>query len=840
MGGFWSARLPYWRMPSKLTPSALLRKLRPAIAPEKDILLRRRGSFAVAFWLVIAAAACLALLTCVLLAWTDEVRLPGWAAAILAASALVSVLAAAACFGRMVLAAPNRSGEGDEAQGTEQQLARITSAAMDAIISIDERQRMVLFNPAAETMFGVSAKDAIGQPLDLVIPNRFRRAHSEHARLYMKTGATARRMGALGRISGLRANGEEFPIEASLSAITLGGQRLYTVIVRDISERLRLEQQLRTFIENAPAAIAMFDREMRYIAASRRWREDYGLSGDVIGLSHYDLFPGLPERRKDTHRRALAGETIKAGEDLLEQQNASPKWQKWEIQPWYAASGEIGGVTLFTENITAQKEAEEALRVSEARFRGVYEHAPSGIAIADLEWRFTSCNAALASMLGYTEEELRGLTLRDLIHPGDADVNFEGIERLVRQEAPFFESFCRCLKKEGTWLWAENTFSLLCDVNGEPSSIFILLADRSERRRAEERQRMLMRELAHRGKNLLAVIQAIARHSLSKAATLEDGRIAFAGRLQALARTYSSLTGEAFEGARLDEIVSAELDPFFERLKVRGPKIMLGAKVAQTFALVIHELATNAAKYGALSAPRGTVAVTWKASEAAGARRFQFEWVETGGPAVSPPSRQGFGTSLISSVASAEFDCTPEIVYGPEGFRYSFEAPLEAMGETLEEPPARRKLRSRVLAELYDAWDSERDAGGGPPDFQQFDRERFAKTGGLTLAEVSGDGSIRFIETGEALMEHLSNPMKESPISSAEASSFTEAYRRCAGTAQPRHEILKFDFSEGDTVYFERLLVPYSSGSSHVTHVVGIAVFHGDSHGLNAQHSHDR
>ena len=128
---------------------------------------------------------------------------------------------------------------------SREQLAGILLSAMDAIITVDVDQRIVLFNPAAEQMFRCTAGDAIGQPIDRFIPGRFRGAHRDHIHKFGEAKVTNRRMGALGAVSGLRADGEEFPAEAAISQVEAGGQKLYTVILRDVAERKRLEEQLR-------------------------------------------------------------------------------------------------------------------------------------------------------------------------------------------------------------------------------------------------------------------------------------------------------------------------------------------------------------------------------------------------------------------------------------------------------------------------------------------------------------------------------------------------------------------------------------------------------------------
>jgi PAS domain S-box-containing protein len=128
---------------------------------------------------------------------------------------------------------------------SEQRLKGIIASAMDAVITMDEQQKIVLFNPAAEKMFGVTTEQALGKHIEMLIPPRFRHAHSGYVQAFGKTGVTSRQMGALGSISGVRANGEEFPIEASISQTDVGGEKLYTVILRDITERRRTEEELR-------------------------------------------------------------------------------------------------------------------------------------------------------------------------------------------------------------------------------------------------------------------------------------------------------------------------------------------------------------------------------------------------------------------------------------------------------------------------------------------------------------------------------------------------------------------------------------------------------------------
>ena len=168
--------------------------------------------------------------------------------------------------------------------------------------------------------------------------------------------------------------------------------------------------------------------------------------------------------------------------------------------------------------------------------------------------------------------------------------------------------------------------------------------------------------------------------SLSGKRSLDDARDVFIGRLQALASTYSTLTDETPESAQLHDIVSASLKSLSERADVRGPAILVPAKTAQTLSLAIHELATNAAKYGGLSVPSGRVEVSWELLRNGGDdEQFVFKWSERLGPPVKPPARMGFGSVIITSVVGSELSCTPRMEYAEGGFRYSLECPFSAL-----------------------------------------------------------------------------------------------------------------------------------------------------------------
>jgi len=203
-----------------------------------------------------------------------------------------------------------------------------------------------------------------------------------------------------------------------------------------------------------------------------------------------------------------------------------------------------------------------------------------------------------------------------------------------------------------------------------------------ERKRTQDHQQLLLRELDHRVKNILSVVQAIAQQTFRKATSIDDAYEVFRGRLMAVAQAQDVLVSQDADGATLLEIIEGALrgsgvSP--DRVKATGPETKISARNAVTISLAIHELCTNAFKYGALSVEGGTVAITWGIGADINGRNFMFEWRETGGPHVVPPQRKGFGSSLLERGLASDLGGKITLEYAPAGVVCSFAAPLPSL-----------------------------------------------------------------------------------------------------------------------------------------------------------------
>jgi PAS domain S-box-containing protein len=295
-------------------------------------------------------------------------------------------------------------------------------------------------------------------------------------------------------------------------------------------------------------------------------------------------------------------------------------------------------------------------------------------------------NKAAEELFGYPPGELLGKPV-ELLVPQTATIKHRA-DRQAFQRHPEARPMgigrdLRGRRKDGSDFYVEVGLTPI----GQRGYVLATIIDISERKQLQDSQQFLIRELQHRSKNLFAVIQVVAARSFGGSRTLEECSAAFSGRLQALANANGLLADADWSGAPLDEIINRELAPFATNVEITGCDLVVNSPAAQHLALIVHELATNAVKYGALSVPTGHVAIEGKIETVEGEPQFVWLWSEHDGPKAVEPKYKGFGSSILLD-SGQQFGSYVDLTYAPEGLRYELRLPLATV-QGMALPPRR-------------------------------------------------------------------------------------------------------------------------------------------------------
>jgi len=312
--------------------------------------------------------------------------------------------------------------------------------------------------------------------------------------------------------------------------------------------------------------------------------------------------------------------------------------------PLFDDSGALIGAVNMLIDITDRKRAEEVKQV----LSSIVQFSDDAIISKNLEGIIESWNAGAKRIFGYTAREAIGQSVEILIPPDRLNEEQEILRRIRRGERiEHYETVRRC--KDGSLIDISLTVSPIVATDGRVTGASKIARDITERKRSEAHISALAREAEHRAKNVLATVQAVV--NLTEAETVADFRNAVEGRIQALANVHTLFVESRWSGAELHDLVTKELAPYRKgdgtRVAIEGPALKLEPSTAQTIAVVFHELTTNAVKYGALSVRKGRIGVSWTRPEIG---RLVVRWTETDGPAVTPPTRKGFGTRVMANM----------------------------------------------------------------------------------------------------------------------------------------------------------------------------------------------
>lgn len=579
----------------------------------------------------------------------------------------------------------------------ERFLEALLESAIDyAIISLDLDGLVTSWNEGAHRILDWTEEEMIGQPASIFftledrqkgIPQAEMQAALHHGR------GTDERWHQKKDGSRFWANGEMMPLKDEHGTV-----QGYIKILRDRTARRIADEKQRADAEFLRSVLASSDDCIKVLDldANLTFMNEGGKR--IMEVSDFNAIQGCPWPdfwEREGHKEAKAAiEAARAGrsarfQGLANTMAGTPRWWDVQVTPILGLNDQPAKILAVSRDITELKETAQRLAMSEERLsRALGASGAVGIFDWDLATNLIHVDSNLARIYGLDPRQGdAGYALADLsanFHPDD----MPGIEAALEKVFAGTEDYStehRILVPDGSVRWVAVRGSLVRD--GEKRVRFPgAVVDITERRQSEDRQRLLMTELAHRVKNTLAMVQAIASQTLRGKAEPLVERDAFTARLLALAQAHDVLMQGSWTEASLRSLVEGASRVHGagaeDRFRIAGADLTLGPKAALSFALALHELGTNAAKYGALSTHDGLVLVAWRLEGTEREQRLVFEWREAGGPVVTPPTRQGFGTRLIERSLSIGTGAKVSLDFPPTGAVFTLDAPLAGLQDS--------------------------------------------------------------------------------------------------------------------------------------------------------------
>ena len=332
-----------------------------------------------------------------------------------------------------------------------------------------------------------------------------------------------------------------------------------------------------------------------------------------------------------------------------------------------------------TRDITERKKAERALAERNVQLALAGKAGLVGTYAYDANTEMMQISEGYAAIHGLPEgtTESSRSEWKRRVHPEDLARKLAVESKAFRERRGEYSVEYRIVR-HGEVRWIESRSFISYDSDGSPQRVIGVNIDITERKRAEEHQRVLVAELDHRVKNVLATVSAVAAQTLETSSSMSHFVAALDGRIRSMATAHELLSTRQWRGMPMAELVRREFAAYASsnNTKIDGPEVMLSAEAGQAMAMVIHELVTNAAKYGALSTQSGRVSVRWY-RKLNGSAQLVLVWQETGGPRVEAPKKSGYGTGVVRDLIPYEFGGTVDLSFAPEGVRCRLEIPFD-------------------------------------------------------------------------------------------------------------------------------------------------------------------
>ncbi|MFI4881372.1 MAG: PAS domain S-box protein, partial [Phycisphaerales bacterium JB064] len=577
--------------------------------------------------------------------------------------------------------------EAEEALKRSEAKMRLMTDSLPVLISyVDADMRYGFINHTYERWFGRPTEEIMGKPVrDVVGPKAFEMI--------------------LPRLT-LALSGQQVSFEGAVDYPAVGRRDVSAVyvpdidpsgavrgmfaMISDVTDRRQAEAALRESEERYRTLFASIDEgfcviemvhddherpiDYRFITVNPAFEAQTGIK-NATGRSMRDIAPEHEE-----HWFEMYDEIARSGQSRRFQMAADALGRYFDVYAFPIGEPREHRVGVLFRDIAEQRRAEEALRISEQRYRLLVESAREyAMLMLDPEGVVVSWSVGAERLFGYTAKEMIGQPA-DVLYTEDdraAGAARRKRERAISEGLAATDQWYR--RKDGSLFWANGVLRPLED--GHPRGFVKILRDQTKQKAHEEQLRTVMAELNHRVKNTLAVVQSIASQTLRRAPDLETFRADFERRLSSIAKAHNLLTKTSWSGAELSRIIESEMSAIAgaaAKINSSGPDVTLPPHMALAIHMVLHELATNAHKYGCLSTPDGSLAICWELEGQADQQELTLTWIEKCPTPVTSPKSEGFGSRLIEQLIVYELKGRLERTFESDGVHFSLRVPMRS------------------------------------------------------------------------------------------------------------------------------------------------------------------
>ncbi|MBL0927586.1 MAG: PAS domain S-box protein [Phycisphaerales bacterium] len=578
---------------------------------------------------------------------------------------------------------------------SERHFRQMVETAQEGVWLVDEHFSTTFVNTRTADLLGVTPSDMLGRHItEFMDPD----ARSEALAAIRGRAAAAESHDFRFR----RADGSDVWAIVSMNPIADASGKLVgsMAMITDITARRAMEQALRDREERLRRALAAarmgeweLDIESGMVSFSPELSELFGFGPEELRRPSASILEAmLPGDREEMER--AGAEAMASGRELraefrVRRPDGRVRWlsTRGQVQP--RSDGGPPRMSGITYDVTDRREAMDELRRSQQRMRHLVEQSPMAVIVWDTEFRVVEWNASAERIFGWPASEAAGRHARFIV-PEAARPYVDDIWSALLRQTGGTRATNENVTREGRTIVCEWFNAPLVADGGTVYGVASLVQDVTEREQAERQRKMLTAELDHRVKNNMAVVVSVAERTIAASRDLSEFADAFMGRMRAMARVHAMLAQSRWQGVPLAELVAGVIEPFrigaAAGVTIEGDSAVLPAKATTTISFLLHELATNAAKYGALASGRGRLDVRWTidgpgsgGDRPADGRRLVFVWEESGVEIASPPARRGFGTELIESAVRYELGGRVTSDFRPGGLRVELELPLDRL-----------------------------------------------------------------------------------------------------------------------------------------------------------------